>query len=125
MKDKSRDLKKNIYFICVYVCDSVLYMWVSMKARRRHGISLDVELQTVTDSYKLLGTRLASSERAGSALTAEPSLMMWNGDHDHTEWAIGWLWEKELQREKEEGKERACTVSLLPHPAQWPHHKAE
>lgn len=75
----------------------------------------------VTDSYELLETRLGSSERAGSALTAEPSLMMRNGHHDHTEWAIGWLWEKELQREEEEGKEResmhreCCPVQLNGH----------
>ena len=44
----------------------------------------------VTDSYELLETKLESSERAGSALTVEPSLMMRNGHHDHTERAIEW-----------------------------------
>lgn len=101
-RQKQRFKKEYLFYLCVCVWVCALYVGV----HEGQKVPWDIPGRGVTDSYELLGTRLASSERAGSALTAEPSLMMWNGHHDHTEWAIGWLWEKELQREEEEGKER-------------------
>lgn len=89
--------------MCVCLCEYMLYVWVSMKARRRH--------------WQLWATGNQSWEEQDMLLPAEPSPQPWKtGHHGHIEWEV-WHHERGVKkrgggRKRKGVRGSTCTESL-------------